>query len=379
MNRALPAILAAALPLAGCAFDDPDLGEETAELVTRCPSWGCGSNGVIVGDYPVEALHLDGLANRYGFRLVALDPATGEVVEGPPTLQWGSRGAIIRSAQFDVWAGELVELQSGQPMPIGDSEIHGAWFVIERRGEEWTVHVSKIATVPSWAEGASPVPVYDLRLESNEGPYLCPEAMAWGDDYQKYTGPGEAGNRPVEPWQNEGYFAMLIRGETYDGTDATVSLTGQSGERWLNIACSGTALSKMRLLGYDPELDPQQPGGTLAAQRQATLKMITAKYCGAKSYTVAGTPLWYENRRVNIAPAPQPSRIGPIEARWDRDGATCLSHARTYRQRAPLYFEDRYLATVRDECRALGHHLEECARGAADSHEWESITLDHVH
>ena len=64
--------------------------------------------------------------------------------------------------------------------------------------------------------------------------------------------------------------------------------------------------------------------------------MITAKYCGATSYTTDGVRLWWKHRNNPGAPSPSSiAQASPIEARWAAKGATCISHNRAWREGQP--------------------------------------------
>ncbi len=95
----------------------------------------------------------------------------------------------------------------------------------------------------------------------------------------------------------------------------------------LTLACAGSAAAKMRLMNYGPHADFDGEGlPATAAQRQATLKMLTADYCGTgHSYTANGTPLQWENQDGTVAFARPPRRP---EAIWTAAGAVCLDATR---------------------------------------------------
>ena len=97
--------------------------------------------------------------------------------------------------------------------------------------------------------------------------------------------------------------------------------------RWITLACAGSAAAKTALLGYGPHGDFDGEGhSATVAQRQATLKMITADYCGTgQSYTVDGTPLAWENAGGTVTPMHE---IGESEAVWTSSGALCLDTPR---------------------------------------------------
>ncbi|MFY0538849.1 ADYC domain-containing protein [Nannocystis pusilla] len=88
-------------------------------------------------------------------------------------------------------------------------------------------------------------------------------------------------------------------------------------------------MAKMKHMGYGPNQDfPGQSTAATVNQRQATIRMITADYCGdGYSFTEDGTHLDWENLAETVSPDAPPS-WSDIEALWDEDGAVCLSNPR---------------------------------------------------
>lgn len=117
----------------------------------------------------------------------------------------------------------------------------------------------------------------------------------------------------------------VLGGETYDGETKTVN-TGMTG--WFTLACAGSAAAKLKLLGYGPQ--SKFPGTTAPASpaaRQATLKMITADYCGeGESYTENGTPIVWANRAGTVDD--DLYTPGQVEAVWTANGALCVGATR---------------------------------------------------
>ena len=97
--------------------------------------------------------------------------------------------------------------------------------------------------------------------------------------------------------------------------------------RWLTIACAGSASAKMRLFNYGPQSDFDGQGHpATVAQRQATLKMITTDYCGnGTSYTANGTPLQFKDAAGTVDYS---GTLGALESVWTANGALCLGTTR---------------------------------------------------
>jgi hypothetical protein len=294
-----------------------------------CDQWGCGANTARVESIPIGPLHLDGQRNQNGFVVV-------------PELH--KDGVVY---QLDIERGEIVGRARGvgamaTSQTLAGLQVANSWFSL-RRGQEkpWRIEIEDVAVVPLWvprpaggpmnAAGYEYVHAYKLRLPEAKERYAC-RSVAWGavETYPD-SSPKSVGGYRVLPWQEEGQYAVLVKGETYEPSTATVARQGADGARWFEIACSGAALSKMKLMGYDPE-ERRAGLSTTPAQRQTTLKMITARYCGAQSFTTEGQPLFWQNARdwfdaafVGI----DPRRITGVEAAWSSQGAVCLNEPRS--------------------------------------------------
>src|SRR5690606_27578518 len=104
----------------------------------------------------------------------------------------------------------------------------------------------------------------------------------------------------------------ILGGERYD---ENLKMVLPDQPRWFTLACAGSAAAKMKLLGYGP-----QSSTTTPSQRQATVKMITADYCGdGQSYTQSGTEVHWANASGTVAPEPD-AALGALEAVWTEDG-----------------------------------------------------------
>jgi hypothetical protein len=276
--------------LAGCdTVDATDAGQWRTYGTPVCPAWQCGFNSAEVNGRSIRELNLDGAANASGLKIVgftaplgllgySLDVADDELIAtGPgPTL----RGAALLGATILVKEPGLLSL----PLPIT---------------------ITGYQEIPSWAAGAPPVATYAL-LYPDLGSLLTKRNVCNGDLTDTLA-----------------TSAVVLGGETYDLTSKTV----QHNPRWLTIACAGSAAAKLRLLGYGPQSDFDGEGNPASvAQRQATLKMITADYCGGGvSYTQNGTALAWENADGTVQPA---HALGPVEAVWSASGALCLEATR---------------------------------------------------
>lgn len=350
--------------LAGCV-DEAQTSRQPA-TIADCSTWGCGSNTPIAEGAPIEGLHLGGLANARGIRLI------------PDSLRGGRCTAV---GPIDVQGGELV----GQSTrgPCRGAGLLGARFQLEitapdRRPQLVTIRIKEVGQVYTWTQEPAPQPLATyLLVEHQTDAPICPQNEAWMEPSWQQV-PLNPDFAPV--WHTPTRHAIVVRGETYDGTDATVALSGSAAADWFNIACAGTAIAKMRLLGLAP-LDPSSS----PEQRQATLKMITARYCGSDSFTEPGMPvLWRSEPYTPYNGLPEFARVGEIEARWDEHGAVCLSHARAWRASHPVpsMLVDHCIPEL---CRRESDLIERlqwtCGIPACTGSEpafWTTRTVDHI-
>jgi hypothetical protein len=278
-----------AAALTGCDFDENLTvadGADDAIMVrsgsgSACPIWQCGFNAAEVHGSQVRELNLDGLANGDGVQLL-------EVVPGPAAAAGGYN-------QLDVVGDALVLRNAAGAKATGDQLI-GTQLVLGRSGSKLAfVTIAGRDAVDRWADGAKAAEAYALVYTDQDG---IERNVCTGDDFDARSA-----------------VALVLGGETYD----LAAKTAKPAARWFTIGCAGSAAAKLSLLGYAP-----QAGATTVAQRQATLKMITADYCGnGHSYTVNGTPIAWENVSGSVQ-----SGAGDVEAVWTAKGALCLDKTR---------------------------------------------------
>jgi len=305
-TRALCAI-AATIFLPACLDAETEPEPEVAARGYSCPAWRCGFNAAEVNGRSLRELNLDGLPGSDGVRIV------GSV---PPPLRLGF--------VLDVQGDELV-FRKGSTVLRGHQIVGGIILVQLPGGLPVPVTILSHEKVSSWAEGRPAISAYRL---------VYPELFELLGVRNVCSG------GLLDPVAS---LATVLGGERYDEASKTV-LAGQP--RWFTLACAGSAAAKMKLLGYGP-----QSSATTPAQRQATLKMITADYCGdGESHTENGTALYWANQDGSVAP-PGGAALGEVEAVWTEHGALCLEATR--------------LAGV-----AVGCALPACSALALDDGEW---------
>jgi hypothetical protein len=292
---ALPGLLALA-SLCGCAeLEEPELSERSWFVYySECSNWRCGYNTSEVNGKSLQELHLGGLPNADGVKLVGFLPPAGLLlnwklgVEGDALVARGGLfgNSTLRGAQL-LGSIMLVQIEAGLIVPV----------IIAGYDE-----------VDSWASNGEPLAAYALVYADLAQPLL-----------QRSVCTGTL----LDPLEAA---VVVLAGERYDLESKTV-IGDQKG--WITLACAGSAAAKMALLGYGPhaELDDGSAPASVD-QRQATLKMITADYCGdGQSYTVNGMPLAWENQGGTVIPDSS-LPVGPLEAIWTADGAACLDTPR---------------------------------------------------
>jgi|GEM_PF-2394125 len=367
IDRALLALVVAA---SACDMPDDDLGDDIAMEVlavddgddgdddddsggTKCGTWGCGSNGPVLGEAELGPLEVNGKTNDRGF------------VFDPRSFLPGRHCKREAQLRLVVERGEFVAVDAKGTVQCSGPALAGSTFDVTSEGNEtkvgrYRIKIANVALVPLWAQDPSArsfayAPAYELAVgyresTKTERKFLCEERSAWGSEHQVYEGPSAAKYKrwsgEVLRWQDVGYWSVLVNGELYDPKYAEVTTSKEGAPGWFNIACAGGALAKMKLLGYDPA-PPVGVPVTDWTERQATLKMITARYCGAKSHTVQGLPLYWSNRRGWRFHSPvSRSRVGPVEALWSERGAECIDYTRLYTRPE----EAEVVALLRKEC-----------------------------
>ena len=265
-------------------------------------------------------------------------------------MRAATAGRARRELRLGIENGRLVGKLGGETRCTGEQMLGMSFAITVQKcvGDTPCVASVRIAaqgSISTWNKPPADVPTYRLVWSKLPDPWppgldgpqvhvgdsVCPRREAWMEPWQQ-------GNKPPEPdpWHDATDHLIVVQGETYT-RDAVID-RAHSGARWFDVACVGTALAKMRLLGYDPMRNTTQVDESLAGERQATLKMLTGRYRGETSYTSAGMPLMWEHRdhrELAGTPAGGWSRAR-LESYWNKDGATCLSHRRTWRQPDPL-------------------------------------------
>ncbi|MCY1054008.1 ADYC domain-containing protein [Nannocystis sp. SCPEA4] len=284
----LPVFALAFAGLAGCDEPAEFAGDEPVSLR---PGGGygctqCSVNSPTVNDALITELNLDGVANSSGVTFVDIfNPANG--LHYKPDMNPARDELIARNMnnpQQVVYTGpQLVGKVLSLMTPNGPVQLRIVGFD---------------GQVPSWAAGGGFVNAYRMQYNDvdNVSQPVCPNTS---DEHKD--------------------LVTLIHGETYDRE--TNEITPAQG-RWFTIACVAEGAYKMKMMDY-------APSGLRRAnleQRKATLRMVTADYCGdGTPYTVDGTPVAWRNANGSITPGVAETSL---EAKWGPNGALCLDDPR---------------------------------------------------
>ena len=130
---------------------------------------------------------------------------------------------------------------------------------------------------------------------------------------------------------------LIFVGDRIDAGALTIDR--EPSNTWVNFGCAGLTLAKLHLTRNTTSARSRSPKGN-----QATLKMLTADYCGkGRPVTVSGTPLKWQGGLMTYPAAP-----GALEARWTERGATCVNALRLTTTPSPMF--PNPWATILQDC-----------------------------
>lgn len=278
------ASLTPSLVLLAAACDMPEITADPIALRPfSCSLCGGGyGNSPTVNGATLHEFSLDGTVNSDGLRIL------GAEFPGLDAFN------VIVDGTTEQWVG--LDPKNGQPKYVG-AAMQGARLLLETPNGNISLEIVDVdVNVPSWGNSGRLETAYRVLYKDADGQIasLCPSLAI------------------------EDQWFTLIYGETYDTTN-TVN-PGQNA--WVTLACVGQAAAKMKMLGYGPN----GPRASTVADRQATLRMITADYCGTgHSFTTSGVPVAWRDGAFTVEP---PFEETELEAKWGPDGALCLNTPR---------------------------------------------------
>jgi len=283
--------------LACDSAEGTDLGASGAEhrnnyyVYVGSKGWGCRdcgyTNSPTLGSYGFASLGYGATPGLSPNKLVeAVDPngVSWPVSIDESELTVDKNGTLLQG--FDLIDWTLI-VKAADPKG-GDAETY-------------EVEVYSYEKVPGWDDNAEAVPTYGLSVYSPNSDTMvnvCP-----GFDLDMTS-------------------VVFLNRELYDLGGFGVA---DDVDNVASIACRGHALAKMKLLHYDPE-----PGAyvTTPDERLATLRMLTADYCGdGNSNTVLGTPVHWTDQLGHVF-FDSSTMSSDVEAQWNENGALCANTTR---------------------------------------------------
>lgn len=161
--------------------------------------------------------------------------------------------------------------------------------------------------VPYYAGGPPDIDGYHVtytEVGTHDTRNLCPYATAVDDGFV-------------------GTWAVFWKGDRFNPATGQIFASGAGVGSWFNLSCAGEAPIKMLRARTGDAVAPLSP----VAQRQATLNMFTASYCGptGQRFTKLGQAIAWSDLSG-------PSEMGEasVEAIWGKNGAVCLNDPRMF-------------------------------------------------
>ena len=331
--------LAALSPHAACVSEDAlPQGTVVAEL-GECDEteWGCSSNSPEIDHYGFHELNLSGLAGPNS--AVALN-----TVNGRAKLYKGTKvyDLMVRNSRI---AGFL----NGLPAIYGPSLVGAELHLHIGRQSDYVLRIEGVRTIvyPYPYGSTDTLEAYQFSWHTSillpDGKRnVCKQPMTRTviDD------PTDPDPTPLDPELLNLYSGetLVFEGDRFDS--ATLQTSDAYDTSWFNLGCAGHTLAKMHLMRHTLASGAASRGVT-RQDRQATLKLLSADYCGnGRPFTVAGVPLTWKGDFVGFRAVPV-----TLEARWTETGATCLNVPRLLSTQPDLLTR---IATV---CAAAGRPM----------------------
>jgi len=375
------------ISISACTSGRPALTGDTALASSsagsgspKCPDWGCDTNDATVdADLFFHDLSVCGQRNTAGLNLVGFVGPQGqqlslavigdELVGVDPRRLTPSSTGQLRGQEL---VGTKLILASARPTPTNpDTSLE--------------IEIAAVGATTYWVGEPGSVPTYVLKWRGDHNKEL-----------QSLCGRPRAAVPGGKPWVllpgdwtdkvgTDATIALVFAGDAYEGNgksikDVTEPLTRWStpahdgspgpqtkrGVCWFNVACAGSAISKMHLLRHTTA-GSDASHQTDKGQRTTMLKMITDDVCGTgKSFTVNGEKVFYEDMQLWH---PFPAAPRSIESLWTRDGAMCLGEARRERE------DPSVTARIHEECARANHPLPPCPITASNYRKWPGLAV----
>jgi hypothetical protein len=235
-------------------------------------------------------------------------------------VQYSSRGFLIIGMTHNGLPATELEIIGPRPqVKVGtqvlkDAALVGLKLTLHYRPTNtlYTLEFQAYTRVPYYVSNVGAFPGYQISY--TEGGAASPPSPAPPQRLCPYV---EHVDRGVDS-----SWAVLWEGDRYDPFTGAIFASDVGSVKgvgsWFNISCAGEATIKMLRARTGGAIDLQSP----VDQRQATLNMFTAAYCGptGQRFTQLGQPIAWSDLSG-------PNPIGDVkshEAVWTAAGAACL-------------------------------------------------------
>lgn len=331
--------------LGGCGVQEPAAESTVVSEIGECDTdWVCGSNSPEIDHYGFHELNLEAEPNLEKIEIVSKDGLAQIWKNGKSyTLK------VIGSKIYGYYGGRVA---------LYDANLVGAEIRLLANGAaSYTIRIDAVRdmhyAVGSQTDvlGAYALSWYDANQPPDSKRSICAPPTILPAAGTPKT-PKESTAVIIYPPGNGELLGMnpnetlVFELDRFDARAKTMSDRGDG--RWFNLGCAGHTLAKMHLTRHTIASGSDGYGIT-GKDRQATLKMMVADYCGdGTPFTVAGEPLRWKGGLVNFYTFPS-----VLEARWTNEGATCLYEPRlrhTSSTLAPQIFGNDIDKAILDHC-----------------------------
>jgi hypothetical protein len=301
-----------------------------------CPDQVCGENSSVVDsvhfrELRFHELNLHGIPNAQGLSISTTD-GIAKIFHG--------------DTPYDLHVRDGRIIGVGDTTMLGGKALVGATIPISSEKARFNIMIRGVRQV-SYAVGDSgTVDAYVLEAHGEDGsvanlcddPDLAQLVAAQGGEGSAYAAQELLGMQVSE--------VLVFEGDRVDATTMTTSPDDAVDDSWINLGCASHTLAKMLLTRNT--VHSQRTQMRRWEQRQATLKMLVADYCGGGiPFTVPGQSLVWQGDLVAYVRTAR-----ELEARWNENGATCLHVPRLMHPtspRGPSTFPDVWQA-IRSRC-----------------------------
>lgn len=286
-----------------------EIPEESTDVATQaigtggpCPDAVCGENSPVINKIGFYDLHLFGIANTQGYAIETIK-GIAQIVQGTNSYDLHVVDGVITG-----WKGPFL-LLAGQGLV-------DSYIPIQRGKTHYKLLIKDVRPMTYFAPPLDPIEAYTfqyVQVGASDTPLpLCDNI----DELIKEQ------TRDPEFAQADLMGMLVLESLVFEGdrvyeTSRTMSKTAD--DSWFNIGCAGHTLAKLRLTRNTIH----SQSSTLSRpweQRQATLKMYSADYCGNGTvFTVAGQRMVWQGGGIGYHSGPH-----LLEARWNENGAQCL-------------------------------------------------------